>query len=251
MSAAVDLDRFYSNPPVAMWRAVLGEGLHYHNGFFTGSEELETGLRRTVENFYPHIPPGSSVLDAGCGWGGPARMLAEERGCAVTGITISRVQAEHCRRLGLAVRLGDLEDDPLTGAFDVAMLLEVLSHVRRKRELLARLRDRAGTLILSVNCVAEGAAAGSRTTFDGSMILCTPAELQELVAGAGWTIALMRDRRSEALPTLFHWQRNLKAAFGDERPPGQLGVLRDMTEHGLRNIGAWARNHPLVDIVAV
>ncbi|MGH6922651.1 MAG: SAM-dependent methyltransferase [Propylenella sp.] len=246
---ATDLDRFYSVPSVDMWRAVLGEELHYHNGFFLGPCSLETGLRRTVENFYAHIPERCTILDAGCGWGGPARMLVKERDCHVSGVTISRAQAEYCLRTGLSVRLADLEDDPLSGDFDVAFLLESLSHIRGKQELLRRLRSRAKTLIVSVNCVADG-FSGERLTFGGSMELCTPAELEASVTQAGWRIVLMRDRRKEALPTLFHWQRNIKKAFGDEQPPGQLGVLRDMTEHALRNVDAWSRSYPLIDIVA-
>src|SRR5581483_3727862 len=42
---------------------------------------------------------GLSVLDAGCGIGGPARFLAESFGCAVTGVDLSEPFIEAARYL--------------------------------------------------------------------------------------------------------------------------------------------------------
>ncbi len=39
------------------------------------------------------LGPGDRVLEIGCGWGGFARLAAEEYGCGVTGLTISSEQA--------------------------------------------------------------------------------------------------------------------------------------------------------------
>ncbi len=72
-----DLDKFYSSESVDEWKQIIGKDLHYHFGYFHDSEDLETGLKQTVRNFYPHITLGSRILDIGCGWGGPAKMLIE------------------------------------------------------------------------------------------------------------------------------------------------------------------------------
>ncbi|MEB3350744.1 MAG: methyltransferase domain-containing protein [Cyanobacteriota bacterium] len=45
------------------------------------------------------LPPGSKVLDVGCGIGGSARILAREYGFDVLGITISPAQVERARQL--------------------------------------------------------------------------------------------------------------------------------------------------------
>lgn len=45
------------------------------------------------------IPPNSAVLDVGCGIGGTTRHLAQEKGCTVTGITISGRQVQIANRL--------------------------------------------------------------------------------------------------------------------------------------------------------
>lgn len=84
-----DLDSFYSKESIREWKQIIGEELHYHCGYFNGEEDLETGLKQTVRNFYPYITPGTRVLDIGCGWGGPAKMLIAERNCSVTGISCS------------------------------------------------------------------------------------------------------------------------------------------------------------------
>ena len=48
------------------------------------------------------LPPGSRVLDAGCGVGGTSMLLAEEHGLDVVGITISDDQLERARRAAAA-----------------------------------------------------------------------------------------------------------------------------------------------------
>ena len=49
----------------------------------------------------------SKVLDAGCGLGGPCRMLADEFGCDVTGIDITEEFIQTAQRLTALVKLED------------------------------------------------------------------------------------------------------------------------------------------------
>jgi cyclopropane fatty-acyl-phospholipid synthase-like methyltransferase len=99
------LDDYYSAESIKEWQAIIGDELHYHYGFFTTPDtDLKAALENAVRNFYDYIPRGSGVLDAGCGWGGPARMLNDERECKVFGITISHSQYEYCRKFGLKVK---------------------------------------------------------------------------------------------------------------------------------------------------
>src|SRR5512136_2033467 len=182
-----DLENFYSSESISEWKQIIGEELHYHFGFFRGSEDLEAGLRQTIRNYYPYIPPGSRVLDVGCGWGGRAKMLIAERNCSVAGIAFSRTQVEYCRSQGLNVWQQDLEQDEFHGDYDLIFSIEILSHIRDKAGLLRRLRPLAPRLILSVNCAADN-YLGERTTFVDSMVLCTVSELTQYVERAGWKI---------------------------------------------------------------
>lgn len=110
-STPVDLDAFYS---ADVGPAFQGPAMHFRHqpassegnellGRSTGSPiapdepAAPRSLADAVRVLYPHIPLGASVLDVGCGWCGPAKLLAEERAASVRGVTIARAQAEFCR----------------------------------------------------------------------------------------------------------------------------------------------------------
>ena len=247
-----DLDAFYSSESTALWQKIIGEDLHYHFGYFTGSEDLGTGLKQTVRNYYAHIPLKSRVLDIGCGWGGPARLLQTEKQCVVSGVTISQAQAAYCQDTGLSVQQCDLEADvwPLQGQYDVILSLEMISHIRDKTQLLRHLRPHANRLILSESCVADD-YTGSRATFGGSIWLCSVAELTTALHTAGWQIKWMRDRRFQSLRTIALWQARLQAVYGDAPPPGQFAALQGLVNQARINPLNWARSFPLIDVVAV
>lgn len=247
----LDLDRFYSTESIAAWKEIIGEDLHYHFGYFRGSEDLETGLRQTVRNYYDYITPGARVLDIGCGWGGPAKMLIAERNCAITGISSSSGQVSYCRSLGLNVWQQDLEQelDDIPGEYDIIFSLEMISHIRNKAGLLRRLRARGSRLILSGNCAADG-YSGDRTSFGGSMVLCSVSELVRDVSSAGWKIQFMEDRRFPSLRTIALWKENLDRVYGDREPPGQLNILKSLVDIAMRSPIMWGKSFPLIDIVA-
>ena len=108
---SVDLDAFYS-ADVEKVAAFLGPEMHFHHGLAsaevndlldrsadagpaaTEGSVAKRALEDALRILYPHIPLGSSVLDVGCGWCGPATLLAAERAASVRGLTIARAQAE-------------------------------------------------------------------------------------------------------------------------------------------------------------
>ena len=94
----VDVDAFYSSPPLDVWRRVLGDRMHYHHGIWEADEDWDAALDNAVLTLARHVEPGSTVLDLGCGWGGPATVLAERLGCHVIGVTVSQAQASYCAR---------------------------------------------------------------------------------------------------------------------------------------------------------
>jgi cyclopropane-fatty-acyl-phospholipid synthase len=77
------------------------------------------------------LRPGMRVLDIGCGWGGAAQFAAERYGVSVTGITVSRHQAdaaiERCR--GLPVNIGLDDYRSVSGRFDRIFSLGMFEHV--------------------------------------------------------------------------------------------------------------------------
>ena len=89
--------------------------------------------RRLCEKL--HIGPGHHVLEVGCGWGGFAMHAARERGCRVTGITLSVEQAEEARRRVEAAGLGDRIDiviqdyREMQGSYDRIVSIEMIEAV--------------------------------------------------------------------------------------------------------------------------
>ena len=93
------------------------------------------------------IGTGDEVLDVCCGLGGPARYLAHNFGCRVTGIDLTESRIEGARRLtaltGLddrvAFRCANALDLPFAAAtFDVVISQEAFCHIPDKASLIAQ-----------------------------------------------------------------------------------------------------------------
>lgn len=101
---------------------------------------------------------GTTVLDVGCGIGGSSRILAQDYGFQVTGITISPGQVERARQLtnpGVSARF--LVDDAMAlsfpdASFDVVWSIEAGPHMPDKtifaKELLRVLKP-GGVLVVA------------------------------------------------------------------------------------------------------
>ena len=108
------------------------------------------------------LPPGSKVLDVGCGIGGSARILAKDYGFDVLGITISPAQVERARELtpsGMKCRFEVMDAMNLklpTGSFDGVWSVEAGPHMPDKQlyadELLRVLGTNGCLAIADWNC---------------------------------------------------------------------------------------------------
>ncbi|MEH2024949.1 methyltransferase domain-containing protein [Nostoc sp.] len=104
------------------------------------------------------LPPGTTVLDVGCGIGGSSRILARDYGFAVTGITISPQQVKRAQELtpqGLNAQFA--VDDAMAlsfpdASFDVVWSIEAGPHMPDKtvfaRELMRVLKP-GGVLVVA------------------------------------------------------------------------------------------------------
>lgn len=113
-------------------------GDHIHLGYYQSRQWWNEDFRQAKTTFVhalarwsglDQLPPGSKVLDVGCGIGGSARILARDYGLDVLGISISPLQIERARALtpdGLSCRFAvmdamalDLPDASFAGVWSV------------------------------------------------------------------------------------------------------------------------------------
>jgi hypothetical protein len=139
----MDLDAFYSEHDFAVWRHVLGSDLHYHFGI--GGFDTDP-FEQAIINLFPYLEPGSNVLDCGCGWGGPARLLMNRLGCRMTGVTVSKAQAESIH--DFPVIHSDLHYYNPTETYDTAIFIESFTHLRDPVLVLNSLRDSVDSIIV-------------------------------------------------------------------------------------------------------
>lgn len=91
------------------------------------------------------LRPGHRLLDIGCGWGATAVRAADKYGASVVGLTVSRNQHAHCRRLaegraGLEFRLQGWEE--FDGKADRIVSIGAFEHFGRPKyaDFFARCR---------------------------------------------------------------------------------------------------------------
>ena len=122
-------------------------GEHVHLGHY-GSPPRRRDFRRAKEDFVhelvhwsglDQLPPGSRVLDVGCGIGGSARILARDYGLDVLGISISPGQISRAQELtpqGLSCRFAVMDALALElpdASFDAVWSVEAGPHMPDKQ----------------------------------------------------------------------------------------------------------------------
>jgi MPBQ/MSBQ methyltransferase len=178
-------------------------------------DEFHIGGGPATEAFANKLPfkRGGRLLDVGCGLGGPARYFANRFGAHVTGIDLTpeyvEVASELSRRTGqsehttfevgsaLAMRYHD-------ALFDGAITVHVAMNIHDREGLygeVARVLKPGATF--GIYDVMKGNAEPIDYPVPWAMTeatshLCTPAETQVLLRGAGFEIIEVEDRTSHA-----------------------------------------------------
>ena len=94
---------------------------------------------RLMESIARLVPPGSRVLDLGCGDGAMLAHLQATRACSGYGVEIDDAKVLACVRRGVNVLQLNLEDGLSTfgdNAFDVVLQIDTLQHLRNAETML-------------------------------------------------------------------------------------------------------------------
>jgi methionine biosynthesis protein MetW len=95
--------------------------------------------RLTMQTIAALVPPGSRVLDLGCGDGALLDLLQRERGCSGYGIEIADDNLLACARRGVDVIQLNLDEGlSMFGddSFDVVLQIDTLQHLRNAETML-------------------------------------------------------------------------------------------------------------------
>lgn len=126
-----------------LFEIMLDKYMMYSCGYWQRADTLEGAQRDKLELICRklQLEPGQRVLDIGCGFGGFARYAAEHYGVSVTGITVSKRQAQLGTRLaaGLPVELLYVDYRDVDATFDRVVSIGMFEHVGRRhhREFFA------------------------------------------------------------------------------------------------------------------
>ena len=138
--------------PAGVFELLLDRNMNYSSAIYAGDQDLNAAQETKMDRIarVVGLVPGAHILDAGCGWGGPALYFTERYDCRVTGINLSPVQRDYAlswaARRGLsdrvAIEVRDVLKLPYADAtFDHILFLESIIHMPEKPTIFARCRE--------------------------------------------------------------------------------------------------------------
>jgi phosphoethanolamine N-methyltransferase len=189
----------YTRTGILRYEKVFGDGY-----VSTGGHDTTLYL---VEKLGDALRPGARVLDVGSGIGGAAFFLADTYGAKVVGVDLApemvAIAQERARRAdgSESVRfiLADvLDEQAVSGPFDVAWSRDALMHVHDKRRLFRRLFDLlapGGTLVVTDYARGEGPASPEFEAYIAKTgyHVVSPLRYGELLADAGFADVQVED----------------------------------------------------------
>ena len=187
-------------------RTAVDRALHkarvsaYPPGEFVGQESFmrASDILRLAE--HAGIGPGTSVLDACCGVGGPGVLIARQFGCSYHGVdaSASAVRIARARARDLDCRFDVARLPPLPpGAYDVVLLFETMLAFPDKRSLLRNISSalpQGGRFVFTVEEGEPLSERERRSIPDSGTVWLTPLrELQSHLQAARMTVTLQVD----------------------------------------------------------
>ena len=158
--------------------------------------DAEENLRKLIASCLGALPPGARGLDIGCGIGGAAIRLVQERDVALTCLDLIPAQLEigreSARKAGVAdrieFRLGSSMDMPFRdGVFDFSYCMESSFHYPDKlaffRENCRVLKPGAVAVVADITCEDN-----SLVTFRSGNYFLAVEELRKLMIESGFSV---------------------------------------------------------------
>ncbi|MGH6893829.1 MAG: SAM-dependent methyltransferase [Dongiaceae bacterium] len=231
----------WENPAIRVRQAIWGEGFRSPGG---ASFALELVKPFAINN-------SMSILDFGCGAGGPARAIAKEFDVWITGIERDREQAELGKllstRAGLERKAEIIAYDPenfvtRSGGFDGMLSIETLFRFEAREVILARLENllkTRGQLTVADYVRADQVQADDplfATAFGaGTPPLWTKGEYEKRFNELKFDL-----RVSEDITEKYRWMALMALDQVTKMPEGRA-VIRTFPDAFMAEVGDWER----------
>lgn len=206
-----------------------------------------------------HLEPGMKVLDVGCGWGGAACFAAERYGAEVTGVTVSKEQAEYGREMaeGLPVEIRLQDYRELSGKYDRIVSVGMFEHVGYKnyetymRVICSLLKDDGLFLLQTIgrNRAAKNTDPWIEKYIFPNSMLPSPGQTSSAVEKY-FVLEDWQNLGTDYEKTLLEWHRNFTESWEDLKEKYDEQFYRMWEYYLLSCAGAFrARKNQLWQIV--
>ncbi len=199
-----------------IYRQIWGE--HVHHGLWSRGDESPLQAVNALADLVGErleLTSGHAVVDIGCGYGATARRLAAFYDATITGLTLSKAQANYAADkpvTGVSILVRDwLHNELPSGAFDRAYSIESSEHMVDKPLFFAEaqrvLRDKGKLVVCAwlaetdasgwkVNHLLEPICREGRLPSMGSR-----EEYEAMARGAGFRVASFEDLSAKVART--------------------------------------------------
>jgi len=234
-----------------LYKSMLDNRMIYSCGYWENCENIDQAQEKKIDLVCRKLKlkPGMKVLDIGCGWGGAVSYVAEKYDCDVTGVTVSKEQADEgekrCRNLPAEIKYCDYKE--LSGQYDRIFSLGMFEHLGYKnyRTYMKKIREllKPDGLFLLQTIGSNSSFTGGdpwirKYIFPNSML---PGA--KLVTEACEDLLLIEDWQNLSTDydkTLMEWYKNFKNNWNSLKPNYSKNFYR-MWEYYLLSCAAAFR----------
>ena len=192
-----------------------------------------------VAGEYRTLSSGDTVLDVGCGMGGPGRFLVDRFGCSVVGIDVLPLRVDIAQALTdltklsdrITYHVADATDVPVeVGSVDEVWMLDVALHIRDKRALFAEIARvlRPGGLLIMHDQMAPIPKSMRAVTRQAPYLALPLPRLIRTIQDAGLRVLTWRDTTERVLA----YFEKVRARLADTASPPSEAV-RSGQQHAL------------------
>jgi ubiquinone/menaquinone biosynthesis C-methylase UbiE len=210
------------DPDHAQPRDLYERDLDCHN---LGMHDMVERIAGVAEE-YSELGPDATLLDLGCGLGGPGRLVADRFGSRIIGVDLLPLRVELAQALaemtGMSDRASYRVADATRLAFDAASfdhvwMLDVSMHIRDKAALFAEISRvvRPGGLLVMHEQTGPLPKAMRPVTRQAPYIAPSLPQLLRYIEAAGLRVVTWRDTTRHVLDHFL----GLRALLEDSPPP--------------------------------